>query len=236
MTPRARPRLMLTDHPAPFDLFQWLPKGASAAFEQAAQIRRYDEGETIYSQGDPGEHVYRLLSGSVRISVAKADGRELLYLLLEPGDCFGASSCIDGEPRPHTAQAGEDVQIQVLGRKAFERLRAADRSFDDALLRLANKHMRLLSGFLADAYLKSLKARTASRLVAATSSFGIATENGIKLAVRLSQSELALMVGCSRQSVNRILQEFHANGLIQIGYGTLVIRDLPRLRKRATNP
>src|SRR5688572_23907227 len=98
--------LSLMDQRKPhFDMLQWLPETVGAALIAAAKPRRLPEGGSIYVQEDEGDEMFRLVSGSVRLSVMGADGRDLLYLLFAPGDCFGTSSLVDGESRPHTAEA-----------------------------------------------------------------------------------------------------------------------------------
>jgi CRP-like cAMP-binding protein len=218
---------------SPFDISQWLPSEVCDAFDRAARVRPYAPGETIYCQGDPGEHMFRLVSGAVRMSVMRADGRELLYALFEPGACFGVSSLIDGEPLPQGAEAAETSEIQVVSRAAFDQLRAEHRAFDDALLRLVTRHMRLLSVHFADAHLEDVTARVASRLAAACRSFGQSVDDGVALAVRVSQSDLASMVGGSRQTVNRVLQQFQREGLVSVRGGRLIVHDLDALAARA---
>ncbi|HEX7854855.1 MAG TPA: Crp/Fnr family transcriptional regulator [Sphingobium sp.] len=219
--------------PSPFDIYQWLPLDVRAAFESEAREHHFHKGDHVYIEGDPGDAMYRLKSGSVRLSVADADGRELLYLLFEPGDCFGISSCIDDEPRPHTARANSDIELQVLSKAAVDRLRTLHRPFDDAIMRLLARHMRMLSQFFAETSLKSLRERVASRLLSTARSFGLKGPGGIVLSIDLSQSELAFMVGSSRQSINKTLQRFRDEELIEIDHGKVIITDLDRLRSVA---
>jgi len=221
--------------PSPFDITQWLPEDACHAFHAAARRVRCKQGELIYSQGDVGNAMFRLVSGAVRLSVARADGRELLYLLFQPGDCFGASSLVDGGPLPHTAEAAEDIELEVLGEAAFTQLRAEHRPFEDALLRLTTGHMRALSEFFAHAHLEDLPARIARRILAAAGSFGQPTDDGISLTIALPQSELARMVGGSRQSVNKILQQFHREGLLGTAGGRLIIHSVAGLEGKLSS-
>lgn len=215
-----------------FDLFRWLSDSARVAFEQASFRRHYAPGQLIYSQSEPGQHMFRVISGCVRLSVMHRDGRELLYLLFGPGDCFGESSVVDGEPRPHTAEAQGDLEVAVLNRDALNRIRARHPIFDDALLRLLARHMRLMSAFFSDASLNDISSRVASRIVAAARSFGTSTDAGIHLSVRLPQSEIAAMVGVSRQLVNRVCRQFQDEGLLSVKHGALQIHDIERLRQR----
>lgn len=219
---------------SPFDVFQWLPDEICAEFSHLARLRHYAPGELIYCQGESGARMYRLVSGAVRLSVIRADGKELLYVMFEPGDCFGVSSLIDGESLPHTAAAVGDTEIQTIGRSGFERLRAEHREFDDALLRLVSRHMRLLSGFLADAHLEDMTARVASRIVATARSFGQPTESGISLSIALSQAELALMVGGTRQTVNKVIQQFQHGGLVSMKGGRLTVHSIEGLLRIAS--
>jgi CRP-like cAMP-binding protein len=222
--------------PAPFDLLQWLSDDARVAFGREARRRRCVSGEAIYVQGDDSGELYRILSGSIRLSVLRADGRELLYRRFEPGDCFGSSSSIDGRPRPHTAEAGAKTELQVIDPVTLRRLRAAHRSIDDALLRLTCLHMRVLSELFANTYLGDLRQRVAGQIVIAARSFGEPAGDGAASALRLTQAELALLVGSSRQSVNQVLRSFREQGLVDIAYGSLVVLDIAELRARAAGP
>ena len=127
------------------------------------------------------------------------------------------------------------MQVQILERGGFDRLRSDHRDFDDALLRLLSGHMRLLSGLFADAHLSELQARVASRIVAAARSFGVATHAGIRLSLRLSQAEIARMVGGSRQSVNKALQQLQDDGILAVTYGNVTILNFQHLVERATD-
>jgi CRP-like cAMP-binding protein len=224
---------MMMEREAALDLFQWLPEEVRGAFLRDARVRSYAAGDIIYQEGEPGDHMYRLASGNVRLFVARASGHEIIYRLFEPGDCFGVSSLIDQAQRPQTAEAGSDVEVQVLSRAAFDRLRTEHRVFEDGLLRLLARQMRLLSTFNADSHLNDLPARVASRIITAAQSFGVDAGPGVRLSVHLPQSELASMVGASRQSINKVLRQFQDDGLITIEYGNLVIRAWDSLRKRA---
>ncbi len=213
-----------------FDILQWLPPEAQQAFTRAAQTRKFGNGQIIYTQSDFGDEMYRIVSGSIRLSGIKSDGRELLYLVFEAGDCFGTSSIIDGEPRLQTAEARGNTQLQVIKRSALNKLRTEFPEYNDALLRLVTGHLRLIADYFASSNLDKISDRLLQRILDTASVAGVACDEGIKLSHRLSQSELALMIGASRQSVNKVLHEFQDQGLLTIRYGTLIIRDPEKLR------
>lgn len=99
------------------------------------------------------------------------------------------------------------------------------------------RQMRLLSIFTAESHLDDLTARVASRIVLAVQSFGHPSgTTGTRLKVRLSQTDLALQVGTSRQSVNKILHRLQDDGVLLIEYANLVIIDLGEIQRLATKP
>tara|TARA_B110001454_G_scaffold109158_1_gene102573 strand:- start:1165 stop:1851 length:687 start_codon:yes stop_codon:yes gene_type:complete len=216
-----------------FDICQWLPPAVADEFMAATSLRRFRRGEQIYNEGDPGDSMFRVVSGAVRLSTTRIDGRQFLYLLFEPGDCFGESSCIDGGPRPHVAEAAGDASVQLLRKAAFQQIRARHREFDDAIMRLLAGHMRLLSAFLADAHLSDLSARVAGRILSLATSFGESNADNVHLSIRITQGDLALMVGGARQSVNRIMQRLDDDGIVSMRAGRLKVHDMDALRLRA---
>jgi CRP/FNR family transcriptional regulator, cyclic AMP receptor protein len=213
----------------PFDIFRCLTTEAQEAFNLACRRRHFADGCRIYAQSEPANEMYRIVSGSVRMSVLRHDGREVLYLVLEAGDCFGVCSMLDRAPRHHTTTASGDVEVQILRREACERVRSQHGSFGDGLIRLVSGHTRLLSEYFVSSTLDELPCRVAQRLLKAQKP-NMISGRGIRLTVRLCQGELALMVGASRQAVNRVLQKFQEDGLISIEYGRVQVHDVDRLR------
>lgn len=210
-----------------FDILPLLPEFLRPLFLDKAGIRRYSEGQTIYFQGDTAFEFYRIVAGTVRLSFIDRDGREVVYIHYGPNDCFGYSDLIDGKGLPHTAEAYSEVEVQVLGRDAFNALRT-HRAFDEALLRLLCGYMRLLSEDVADARLDGLPNRLALQLL----EMARPNEAGLP-AVQASQSELGLMIGATRQWVNKLLREFQDDGLVQLTYGKVILRDMNALKRRA---
>jgi len=215
-----------------FDLLDHMDSSAREAWRLAVQTRHLGAGQILYAQGEAGSSLFRVVSGQIRLFVARPDGRELYYVLLGPGDCFGESNVVDGRGRPQTAEARSEVMLEVLGGDACERLCREHPSFSRALMRLLACHMRVVIDLLADASLNDLPERVARRILAAVPVADLASRQGT-LPVNLSQSDLAKMVGASRQSVNKVLQQFQEEALITTEYGRLTVHALDRLRQRA---
>ena len=211
-----------------FDLFDACSPAAKDAFVEAAAVRFYKAGEVIYFQGDEGSSMFRLLEGAVRLSVSRADGRELYFVMLGAGDCFGISNYVDGLGRPQTAEARTDACLQVVSSPALDRLTAQFPCFSRAVMKLLSNHMRFLIDLFADSSLNDLPERIARRILTA------ADGNDRPGPIDLSQSDIAHMVGASRQSVNKVLQQFQQERLIEIGYGGLTLLAPARLREKVT--
>jgi CRP-like cAMP-binding protein len=213
-----------------FDIFQWLSEDTADALRKAGHMRRVPTGGIIYVQAEPGDEMYRLVSGSVRLYVSNADGRQLTFLLFGSGDCFGNASVIDGGPRPQTAEAHEACELQVFDKASLDTLRARYPELSDALLHLTSRQSRILSNFFAQSYLDQPAARVAQRLAAEIDRYGLKPKMGERVSAKLSQSELALMVGATRQTVNKVLRQFKIQGLIAVDRGELIVLDLSALR------
>lgn len=218
---------------SPFDMLQWMDAEVSQAFQSVAFRRHYTAGQVIYLQGDCGQEMFRLVSGSVRMSVSRCDGRQIIFALFEPGDCFGNSSMVDGGRRPQTTEAQTDVALDVIDMPSFKRLRDRYRGFDDALIQLLACQMRGLSMHFAEASLDGLELRVARRILEATRSFGTGAHNGTRLSLRLPQEDIAHMVGASRQSVNKVLKHLQDEGLLTVEYGNILVHDPEGIRRAA---
>lgn len=215
--------------PSRFDLLAWLSADVREQVEAVATVRRVAARETVYCQSDPGDEMFRVQRGSIRLSVMTRDGRELLYKLCQVGDCFGTSSVVDGEPRPQTAEAHEDAVLQVFSKAALAPLRRRHYALNDAMLRLLSRHMRLLSDYFAGVAFDAVPQRLAQRIAELVEGFGVEERDGITIATPLTQTELALMAGTTRQSVNEVLQWFRRDGVLTAEGRGLIVRDHARL-------
>jgi CRP/FNR family transcriptional regulator len=210
------------------DILQWLSPEVREAVANAAVLRHVGAGQFIFQQGASDRAMYRVLKGTVRLSLMRSDGHQMIYGLLGPGECIAASSLIYNHPLPQTAEALDDVQLQVVGATAFAKLRKNHREFDNALLHLFARRLRTLSIQVATAKLADLPSQLVLRLLelARRDSRG-------RLMVTVTHSELAIFVSASRQSIHRIVKSLAAEGMIALHYGSIELLDLDRLKAKA---
>ncbi len=215
-------------------LFRGLPAAALDRVAALASRRVYQKGAVIFSQGDPGDALFGVASGRVRVSASGAGGREVFLNIMEPGDAFGEIAVIDGLPRTAGATALDHTTLVVLKRKDFLALLEREPRLAIHLLELLCARLRWTSELVEESAFLSGTARLAKRLLILASLHGRPLGSaGEAMELRISQSDLAHFLGVSRQIVNQHLGEWHKAGWVDLGRARIVIEDPDALRRLA---
>lgn len=208
-----------------------------AALERLAasmRARRFRRGEVIFHIGDPGDALFVIVSGDVKISLPSETGDEAILATLRPGDVFGELALLDGAPRSASATALGPTETVVLPRDRFRELLATEAGFRDALLASIAGELRRLTHHVEELHFLDITGRLAARLVRLAEEGGTAMPDGaIQLRANLTQADLAAMVGCTRQSVNKLLGQFTDDGLVRLERDGIVVTDLAGLTATA---
>jgi CRP/FNR family transcriptional regulator, cyclic AMP receptor protein len=195
--------------------------------------RRFRRNEVIFHQGDPGDSLHVVAAGAVKIVLPSAEGEEAIIATLRPGDFFGELALLDGAPRSATATALEASETLVLPREVFKGLLDTLPGLRDALLADLAKELRRLTGHVEELHFLDLAGRLAMRLTRLASEAEPDAHGAVRLPWPYTQSDLAAMIGGTRQSVNRLLSDLVDEDLIEIEPDELVIVNLDRLARRA---
>jgi CRP-like cAMP-binding protein len=185
-------------------LFRGLTPPALERIAELAGQRSFRAGEIVFSQGDPGDALYAVVTGKIRISAGAADGREIFLNIMEPGDSFGEIALLDGGTRTASATATLPSELVTIRREHFLGLLEREPRVALELLRLCGERLRWTSGLVEDAALLKAPARLAKRLLSLGRLHGEPSARGVTL--RISQEDLASFLGVSRQVVNQYLQ------------------------------
>lgn len=214
-------------------LFHGIDDDELTRIAQTMTRRRFRRDEVIFHEGDPGDSLHVVVEGRVKITRESAEGEEAIVVILAAGDSFGELVLLDGAPRSATATAMEPSETLTMSRTTFVDLVEGGSPFRTQLLTGIARRIRRLTDQLAEVHFLDLAGRLALQLtrLAEESAPGQATD--IRLSTTLTQSDLAAMVGGTRQRVNQIIGDFVDDGLIRQEGGHMVIRDLERLRRRA---
>lgn len=208
-----------------------------AALERLAagmRSRRFRRGEVIFHIGDPGDALFVIVSGEVKISLPSETGDEAILATLRPGDVFGELALLDGAPRSASASALVPTETVILPREKFRELIATEAGVRDALLASIAGELRRLTTHVEELHFLDITGRLAARLVRLAQESGTPLADGsLRLRTNLTQADLAAMVGCTRQSVNKLLGQFTDDGLIRLERDGIVVTDLEGLSATA---
>lgn len=197
------------------------------ALASRGRVRRYTSGTTIFREGDRGDSLHVVIEGSVRVTVVSARGEEATVALLGPGEFVGDLALLDGLPRSANAVASQPTKTLVVTRDDFRRWLTDRPKASLALLEALSQRVRRTDEVLADLTFLDLPKRLAKRLVALAAE---PSADGIAVRLRITQAELASMLGVSRESVNKQLNEFERNGWLRLGRGSVTVLDEASLR------
>jgi CRP-like cAMP-binding protein len=194
------------------------------------RARRFKRGEVIFHIGDPGDALFIIVSGEVKISLPSDTGEEAILATLRPGDVFGELALLDGAPRSASATALGPTETVVLPRDRFLELIATEAGVRNALLASIAGELRRLTTHVEELHFLDITGRLAARLVRLSHEGGTTlADGGIRLRTNLTQGDLAAMVGCTRQSVNKLLGQFTDDGLLRLERDGIVVTDLDGL-------
>jgi CRP/FNR family transcriptional regulator, cyclic AMP receptor protein len=191
-----------------------------------ARIEYYPAGRRIFEKGSPGRSMMAILRGSVRISAASVSAqRELVFTTLQAGEIFGEIAILDGQPRTADATAVTDCELLVLDRREFIPFLERRPEVSLQLLKVLCHRLRLTNEHVEHAVFEHLNCRLARALLhlANTNPQG-GKENFYS--VRVSQQELADMVGATRESVNKRLRGWQNAGVVRLESRLIVIKDI----------
>jgi CRP-like cAMP-binding protein len=171
-------------------------------------LRRFSADQVIFHLGDPGGLLYIIATGKVKISRATPDGQEALLAILGPGDFFGELALLDDSPRSATASALEATETYTLHRDEFMNFIDSNPSFAHHVLDTLAKRIRHLNNQISDIFFLDLPGRLARTLLMLAANHGHQTDNGIRIDLALTQTDLAEMTGATRVSINKAVGRF----------------------------
>jgi CRP-like cAMP-binding protein len=215
-------------------LFHGLPAATIRQISGLSTRRSYGPGAIVFSQADPGDALYGVVTGKIRISAGSPDGREIFLNIMEPGDTFGEIALLDGRHRTATASATVPSELIIITRDHFLGLLEREPKLVRHVVQLLCERIRWTSGLAEDSALLGVPARLARRLLSLGKLHGRETAHGIEL--RSSQEDVARFLGLSRQVVNQYLQNWKGQGWLTLGRNKMIIVDEHALRNVVAGP
>lgn len=221
------------------DAFRQAPLFAALDAEGAAALRAtlretvVAKGDMLFQEGEPGNRMYVILDGKVKLGQASGDGRETLLAVLGPGEMFGELSLFDPGMRTSTATALTDAVVLGMGNDQLQPWLAGRPEVATALLQALARRLRRTNEAMADLVFSDVPGRVAKALMDLGEKFGTITPDGLMVTHDMTQEELAQLVGASRETVNKALADFAQRGWIRLESRQVLILDVERLGRRA---
>ncbi len=218
---------MLRDVP----LFTQLRESDMERIAQAAHTRTYAKNSIIAFEDRPGEALYVVLSGQVKIVLTAEDGREVILSTRSKGDFFGEMSLIDDQPLSANVIAMEDSELLILHREDFQRCLEELPMVAFGLLRAFCKRLRQADSKISSLVLQDVPARVAGLLLE------MADQNdGVNISQQLTHHLIAQMVGSSRETVSRAMGDLTTQGLIEVSRQSATIPNRRKVRPGRAGP
>jgi CRP/FNR family transcriptional regulator, cyclic AMP receptor protein len=201
-------------------LFRDLPAPIIDRIGSYMKIRKMPRGTTIFTKGDPGTGLIGVLSGSVKISVASADGRDIVFNIIQAGEIFGEIALLDGHPRTADATAMSDCELMVIERRDFTQFLSSQPDMTLKFIEILCARLRHSSEQVEDLTFLNLPTRLAKALLQLTSPVEASAP---RRKVAITQREISQIIGRSRESTNKQLRAWAKRGWITLDRGGLTV-------------
>jgi CRP/FNR family cyclic AMP-dependent transcriptional regulator len=196
-----------------------------------ARGEAHSAGDEIFAKGSPGQSMYAVARGNVKISAPSPAGKEIVLNIIGPGEIFGEFAVLDGLERSGDATAMTDCELLVMHRRdvipVFEK--RADICL--MLLKILCERVRRTSEQVEDVLFRHLEGRIAKALLQLADAIGQPSARGVSVNLQLSQQDLGNIVGGTRESINKQLQIWQKAGFLTLGKGSIVIRDMAAIER-----
>ncbi len=220
------------------DLLNYIPLFEDFSAEDMLELgtllreQRVDKGEVLFRKDNEGSCLYIVKDGAIKIVISSNLGDEMIVTIFSKGDFFGEMSLLDGLPRSADAVAMEPSKLFVLNRSDFLRFLKKNDAAMETILSSLSLRLRKTDDLLGDASFLSIRARFAKKLLEIGETFGRKDGDTIRINLRLSQNDLAEMIGASRESINKELRDLREKGPVSTIDEAICIHDVKRLRRR----
>jgi CRP/FNR family transcriptional regulator len=214
-------------------IFQGVESAAVNTLIEQLESTTFPRGTTIFDEGEPGDRLFIIISGKVKLARHAPDGRENLLTIKGPSDLFGELSIFDPGPRTSAAVCVTEVTAATMDSQMLHDWIQAHPEISEQLLRVLARRLRRTNNALADLIFTDVPGRVAKALLQLANRFGVQEGGALRVHHDLTQEEIAQLVGASRETVNKALAEFAHRGWIRLEGKSVLISDTERLAKRA---
>jgi CRP/FNR family transcriptional regulator, cyclic AMP receptor protein len=224
-----RSGMQIVDFLSTVPLLSRIDRGELQKFAEVTREKNYPKGSVILFEDDPGDSLFIVREGRVKVVLVGEDGREVILGVMGVGEHFGELSLIDDQPRSAHVIALEDSVLLVLRREEFRRRVEASPAVAWALLTELSRRLRTADKKIGGLVLLDVPGRIARVLLE-----NAPDEESNVVQRRLTHQTIAHMIGASRETVSRTMRDFQDANWIAVEKRVIQITDRPALARRAT--
>ena len=213
-------------------MFRSLSLEDRAELASLLRIQKVKAGEVLFRKGSEGTTLYLIQSGAVKIVLPSRLGDEMIVTIFSEGDFFGEMALLDNMPRSADAIAVDPTVLLLLNRSDFLHFLQKSNGAIEAILSSLSIRLRRTDDLLEDTSFLNIPARFAKKLLELGDTFGRRDGETLNISLRLTQKDLADMVGATRESINKELRVLREKGIVSISGSSLTIQDISRLKRR----
>lgn len=210
-------------------LFYGLPETQLLEISGLIHERNYQKGRIIFMEGEPGEALFILKSGLIKLTKRLEDGREYILHFINPGEVFAEVVLFDGGSYPATAEVQEDSVVGVLRNHDMERLIGGNPELAIGMLHIMSRRLRTAQEKVMNLAMHDTARRLAFTLLKMAEEHGVKQTKGVLISLSLTNQELANLTGSSRETINRMLNSFKRSGAIDIDRQQIIITNKEKL-------
>lgn len=217
---------------SPNGIGQYMTEEQFKCLQDIMQIRKISKSSYLFWEGDKADRLYYIISGQVKLLKSTEEGKDLIISILQHGDFTAQFNGLKNTQYGYSAETMTQVEVGVILQKDLEELLAHRGDIALQFMYWLGLNNQIIESKMRDLLLFGKSGALASTLIRMSNTYGIpAVDGSIHIQIKLTNTELGEMIGCTRESVNRMLGEWKNDGTIEFEEGKMIIRQLSNLRE-----
>lgn len=213
------------------DLFSYLNDQEIRQLESVSRTKDFRRGEPIYLPNEEADAVMLVAKGRVKICYVTPDGKQSILSFIDTGELFGEVSLFDAAQRQEFAEAIESCTIVLIPKSSMLRLMTNHQHVCVGITKLIGDRRQRIERRLRNLLFRSNRERVVHLLIEMAEKYGVRTQAGIELAIKLSHQEMASTIGSTRETVTVMLGQLQSENCIRIARRRITITDLDKLSR-----
>lgn len=216
---------------AGFSLFEGMAADVLTAFHLLSSERVLGKGDTLFHQSDEGTEAFLVTEGAIRVERLNEEGGRVLLNILGPGEFFGETALLTGNPRLAEAVAQTRTVLLVIRQSAFPKMLALHPLMSERLMRMISQRLSRVSLKLEEVGLVPLKSRVAGIILDFLDRFGAPEDARATINLKLTQTDLAELAVSSREHINKLIKAWENDGILRFNRGRIIVLAPEKLKE-----